>query len=52
MMMVLTIINTVILLILFGDKVANIIKTKVLDKTTLDEQLVAAIKEIIAKIKK
>jgi len=52
MMTLLTIINTIILVILFGDKVVEIIKKRILDKTDLDEKLVEAIKDLINKNKK
>jgi hypothetical protein len=51
MVTILTIINTAILIILFGDRVREIIKEKILDKTDLDEKLVAAIKDLMDKIK-
>lgn len=49
---ILLIINTAILIILFGDKLASIIKSRFLDKTELDEKVIAAIKELVGKIKK
>jgi len=49
---ILTMVNTAILILLFGDRLWEIIKTKILDKTTLDEKLVAAVKDLAGKIKK
>ena len=47
-----TIVNTVFLIIIFGDVIRSWFKEKVLDKTDLDEKLVAAVKDLMSKIKK